>query len=259
ELQDLAEEIEFEDFEAQKTSQGDLPNDDVDGWVDEMMLLEPEERAQLSKNLQPLRLVLVKIQKIAFKIIHLMTIFLPRWREIVRGLKIADRLIPRDVPTRWNSTFDMLDVALQYRRAVNQLTNDRKNKLREFELSEREWKIAEQLCDVLKLEYFADNDWPSDWIKTAKGIVRDLFDDKYQFEVEEIKSVEPSEAARTSDNMFDNAKQLYSRKRMQLRDELDRYLNSDVKDVDNVIQWWVDHRQQYPSLSRMAFDYLMIP
>ncbi|KAG6851611.1 hypothetical protein C0991_007681 [Blastosporella zonata] len=110
-----------------------------------------------------------------------------------------------------------------------------------------------------KLEYFADNDWPSDWIKTAKGIVRDLFDDKYQFEVEEIKSVEPSEAARTSDNMFDNAKQLYSRKRMQLRDELDRYLNSDVKDVDNVIQWWVDHRQQYPSLSRMAFDYLMIP
>ncbi|KAG6851590.1 hypothetical protein C0991_007837, partial [Blastosporella zonata] len=222
ELQDLAEEIEFEDFEAQKTSQGDLPNDDVDGWVDEMMLLEPEERAQLSKNLQPLRLVLVK-----------------------------------------------------YRRAVDQLTNDRKNKLREFELSEREWKIAEQLRDVLKvcghtqfqsvldpkrkLEYFADNDWPSDWIKTAKGIVRDLFDDKYQFEVEEIKSVEPSEAARTSDNMFDNAKQLYSRKRMQLRDELDRYLNSDVKDVDNVIQWWVDHRQQYPSLSRMAFDYLMIP
>ena len=31
-------------------------------------------------------------------------------------------MMPRDVSTRWNSTFDMLDFALTYRRALESLT-----------------------------------------------------------------------------------------------------------------------------------------
>lgn len=59
--------------------------------------------------------------------------------------------MPRDVTTRWNSTYDMLKFALEYRKAIDTLTADRQNELRNYELSEREWTIAAQLSDVLKV------------------------------------------------------------------------------------------------------------
>jgi len=44
------------------------------------------------------------------------------------------------------------------------------------------------------------------------------------------------------------------------QDELETYLSADHDHkVDNVIQWWIDHKHTYPRLSRMARDYLTIP
>jgi hypothetical protein len=45
----------------------------------------------------------------------------------------------------------------------------------------------------------------------------------------------------------------------ELRDELDRYLGSDPEHVIDGVRWWYDHRVEYPCLSRMAIDYLVIP
>jgi hypothetical protein len=61
------------------------------------------------------------------------------------------RLMPRDVKTRWNSTYTMLDFALSYRKPLDLMSGDRGNGLREFELKEEEWKIVPELCDVLKV------------------------------------------------------------------------------------------------------------
>jgi hypothetical protein len=58
-------------------------------------------------------------------------------------------MMPRDVTTRWNSTFDMLDFSLDYQIAINEITDECEMKLRQYELSEVEWTIVEQLCDVL--------------------------------------------------------------------------------------------------------------
>ena len=64
---------------------------------------------------------------------------------------MKNRIIPRDVTTHWNSTYDMLNFALEYHKAIDVLTADRQNELQNYELSEREWTITKQLCDVLKV------------------------------------------------------------------------------------------------------------
>jgi hypothetical protein len=40
---------------------GSEGNDDIDGWVDEMEELDSDEREELEKSIQPVRLVLVKV------------------------------------------------------------------------------------------------------------------------------------------------------------------------------------------------------
>ena len=59
--------------------------------------------------------------------------------------------MPRDVTTRWNSTYYMLDFAVQYRAAIDSLAGTRDLALRKYELVSAEWKIAEELRDVLKV------------------------------------------------------------------------------------------------------------
>jgi hypothetical protein len=65
--------------------------------------------------------------------------------------------------------------------------------------------------------------------------------------------------ASKSDNVFDNMAAFAVPKSTELRDELDRYLSSDPEYVIDAVRWWYDHRADYPHLSRMGMDYLVIP
>ena len=62
-------------------------------------------------------------------------------------------MMPCDVATQWNSTFDMLDFAVEHITAINTITADRDMKLGKYELSEGDWGIACKLRDVLKACY----------------------------------------------------------------------------------------------------------
>lgn len=66
-------------------------------------------------------------------------------------ISLPKRVLPRDVRTRWNSTYQMLAVAVEYKEAVDKLTADKKLSMRKYELSEAEWKIATDLRDVLQV------------------------------------------------------------------------------------------------------------
>ena len=54
-------------------------------------------------------------------------------------------MMPHDVRTCWNSTFNMLDFAVEHIEAINTITGDRDMKLRKYELSEDDWDMACQL------------------------------------------------------------------------------------------------------------------
>ena len=70
---------------------------------------------------------------------------LPAWKECLKNLELAIKIMPRDMSTRWNLTYDMLCFAIQYRKAIEDMTSDWTNDLRQFELVEEEWAIAEEL------------------------------------------------------------------------------------------------------------------
>jgi len=59
-------------------------------------------------------------------------------------------MMPRDVSTRWNSTFDMLNFAIDYHAAIDAVTSSCDLNLRKYELADNEWAIAVNLHDTLK-------------------------------------------------------------------------------------------------------------
>ena len=59
--------------------------------------------------------------------------------------------MPRDVTTRWNSTYDMLEFAVKYRSAIDDITGDKSANLRKYELDDDEWTITMQLQNTLKV------------------------------------------------------------------------------------------------------------
>ncbi|GBE82272.1 putative AC9 transposase [Sparassis crispa] len=127
------------------------PPDDIEGLQDEREGMSVEDRTALDASVQPVKLVLVKLRKIASAIIHSSTKLLPAWLKVLADLELAERKMPRNVVTRWNSTFRMLEFALEYRLAVDEMTGDRAMELRRYEMDDNEWEIAKQLCDVLKV------------------------------------------------------------------------------------------------------------
>ena len=64
-------------------------------------------------------------------------------------------MMPRDMSTHWNSTFDMLNFAIDYRIAIDMVTSNCDLNLRKYELADEEWATAENLCDTLKACHFS--------------------------------------------------------------------------------------------------------
>lgn len=80
-----------------------------------------------------------------------MTILLPAWFQILEKLKLPIRTMPRDVSTHWNSTYNMLEFAMKYRKAIDDIAGSKMMGLCQYEMSNNEWTIVQQLTDTLKV------------------------------------------------------------------------------------------------------------
>ena len=140
ELYKLAEWIKEEEAQtlSERVDSEEDDNADADDLADN---LDEEGHERLLAELCPIWLLLVKVralpvmimkyshllqlQKLAFNVIYSTTIILPVWHAILEQLNLPDQIMPCDVSTRWNSTFDMLN--------------------------NTDWKISQQLRDTLKI------------------------------------------------------------------------------------------------------------
>ncbi|GJF00150.1 hypothetical protein PsYK624_164290 [Phanerochaete sordida] len=125
--------------------------DDINGWINEQEDLSEEERKELWESMLSVKLMLAKLQKLSFSIIHSSTKVLPLWRRLLKSLKLVVRNMPRDIATRWNSMFTMLSFALKYQKVVDKLTGDREADLWNLKVDDDEWELVQQLHNVLQI------------------------------------------------------------------------------------------------------------
>ncbi len=178
ELAELAAGLEAEEAATRASSaaedvdEGGSGDDDPDDEFDALEELSDDEKAQFLEDIRPVKLVLAKVRcqslcsqdakmyshyivfqlrKFAFKVVNSTTLLLPAWKTLLHDMGLPEKLIPRDVRTRWNSTYDMLDAALAYREAIDRMCGAQANGLRSFELNDEEWKVVRQLREVLKV------------------------------------------------------------------------------------------------------------
>ncbi|KAJ3513591.1 hypothetical protein NLJ89_g2860 [Agrocybe chaxingu] len=148
EIEALAEDLEDTEDET-STNDSEIDEDNVEGLQDERVRMTEDEIRELEASVLPVRLVLTKLRKVAFTIKNSTTVILPQWFLTLNELSLVPRMMPRDVSTRWNSTFDMVDFALDYKPAINAITAKREMKMRQYELDNKEWTIAKELRDIL--------------------------------------------------------------------------------------------------------------
>jgi hypothetical protein len=103
--------------------------DDVDDGIDEMEQLTDEEKQTLIEDTKEVCGMVSKLCNLTFAIIHSSTLSLPAWKRCCKRLKIRACLIPRDVITCWNSTYDMLLFCLKYKEPIDAITADKVVKL----------------------------------------------------------------------------------------------------------------------------------
>lgn len=93
----------------------------------------------------------MKLRNIAFMMKNSTTILLPAWNKMLPRHGLSVCMMPQDVSTQWNSTFDMLEFAIRYHVAIGAMTTVCEFNLWKYELTLDEWKIAMELWDVLKV------------------------------------------------------------------------------------------------------------
>jgi hypothetical protein len=118
------------------------------------------------------------------------------------------------------------------------------------------YRIAMVLHPRMKLEYFKQADWEADWIEQAESLVCDEYVSSYQAKLGSMPAA-PAVTSEYSNNFTDFSN--LSVTTVPHSNELDDYLRLTIENVKDPLLWWHNNRFVYPTLHRMALNYLSAP
>nr|KYP42980.1 Putative AC9 transposase [Cajanus cajan] len=203
---------------------------------------------------------------------------LAKFKKCVEFSKIeCEKLLYLDVPTRWNSTYIMLDVAEKFQVAIEKLDFKTINYESKhcfghdgFNMKQKYNKYWGNINNINQLLYF--------------GVI---FDPRYKFEfvdwsVKEMYLDDANFAENLSTFLKENLFHMYNwyktdyekqneysqssalegKKFIDRKNELERYLNEtciDVDDTFDILVWWKQNSSRFPILSKMVRDILATP
>jgi hAT family C-terminal dimerisation region len=127
------------------------------------------------------------------------------------------------------------------------------------------YRIAMVLYPGLKLEYFKQHDWDPEWIEVAEELTSGQFTKRYRDLKDGGNSDNGAATAESSnidedDGVFADFVNISVAQSVAPKStELDEYLRLLVENVKDPLRWWYGSRFLYPTLHRMALDYLSIP
>jgi hypothetical protein len=75
----------------------------------------------------------------------------PQWLDQCDKFKKPQNVMPRDVATRWNSTYDMLTFAIRYKDVIDAMCHPDSVTLKQYKLNVAEWALLTDLKEVLKV------------------------------------------------------------------------------------------------------------
>jgi hypothetical protein len=116
------------------------------------------------------------------------------------------------------------------------------------------YRIAMVLHPGMKLEYFRQHKWLDEWIEQAENMVREEYIGSYEKKNGEAADRKAKSVTEDAVMVFGDLSVTAARV-----SEIDDYLRLPVEPVSDPLKWWNDNCHMYPSLSRMALDYLSVP
>ncbi|KAI6124313.1 hypothetical protein F5141DRAFT_985539, partial [Pisolithus sp. B1] len=91
-----------------------VQDDNEEGWVDEITTLADDKHAEIKGDILPVKLALVKLHHLAFKVIHSLTAHLPARKKTPEDHKMLITIIPHDMLTHWNSLYNMIQYCIEH-------------------------------------------------------------------------------------------------------------------------------------------------
>ncbi|CAN0846139.1 Zinc finger BED domain-containing protein RICESLEEPER 2, partial [Linum grandiflorum] len=196
-----------------------------------------------------------------------------KFEEAARHLRIpTDKKLCLDCPTRWNSTYLMLNVALIYKDVFYRLKS--RDPRYKTSPTENDWWFAKEICGKLQVFYevtelFSGSNYPTSnlffaKICDAKVSLKTWAADSHPFVSQmAVKMIEKFDKF-TGGMMteYDKFVDILLASSDSGKNELDTYLEDKVlrRSVDfDILNWWKANSTKYPTLSLIARDVLAIP
>lgn len=165
-LASLAEGLDTDEQEAYECGDDEVDDTPLDWWVDLHDGLTDKGKEEIELNIQPVQITLTKVSpgvlsgrveidfrlklcKFVYAVKNLTT--LPQWYKMLSSCGLPGCIMPCDVSTHWNLTYDMLLFVHDFCPAIDVITTQCDFDLQKYELSPAEWGIAKELRDILKV------------------------------------------------------------------------------------------------------------